>query len=494
MKPQRCSWVLTFLFCLLPHVTAAQLEQPKGADTARECSICHYRWISTFFTEHRKTPLTQLQEDPVVGTQAMCLSCHDGSVRDSRDKICNDPGHQVGNIPTDRVSIPANFPLDENGAMQCSTCHTPHAVKANKDTLVSCFLRAPNDNSTLCKRCHVQNTGGSAAGNHPIEVSAEKAYPAIVAAGGLFGTEKPNEIICETCHTPHGGVNNKRLVLSIEDPRTRSVLCEVCHTQQPGLSEDPTFNRSSHPIDILPGTAAHIPRAWTNGDPVFLGTGGELVCRTCHKPHYAEDKQHLLVEHGGDDSLCVQCHQEQSPIIASPHDLRKSAPEAMNILNKQAKELGPCASCHLVHSGAESYMWARTVHGEGSVPAELCSSCHAPGYCAEEALPKNFSHPMGISLVEGTSPVSLPLFDTMGKRNVTGTISCSGCHDVHNPHPRLTDTPGQNKRPGKFLRDDTHKFVCAVCHGEESLFQFLYFHRDTSRKKETLFPQLMRKR
>ena len=115
MKNSPYSWVLTFLFCLLPQVTAAQLELPKGADTAKECSICHYRWVSTFFTEHRATPLTPLQEDPVVGTQEMCLSCHDGSVRDSRDKICNCPGHQVGNIPSNRVSIPENFPLDDNG-------------------------------------------------------------------------------------------------------------------------------------------------------------------------------------------------------------------------------------------------------------------------------------------------------------------------------------------------------------------------------------------
>ena len=56
MKNSPYSWVLTFLFCLLPQVTAAQLELPKAADTAKECSICHYRWVSTFFTEHRSNP------------------------------------------------------------------------------------------------------------------------------------------------------------------------------------------------------------------------------------------------------------------------------------------------------------------------------------------------------------------------------------------------------------------------------------------------------
>ena len=80
------------------------MELPKSADTAKQCSICHYRWVSTFFTEHRGTPLTPLQEEMVVGTREMCLSCHDGSVMDSRDMVCNDPGHRIGNVPSSRVN------------------------------------------------------------------------------------------------------------------------------------------------------------------------------------------------------------------------------------------------------------------------------------------------------------------------------------------------------------------------------------------------------
>ena len=463
-------YCLVITICLIPHMTLGQMELPKSADTAKQCSICHYRWVSTFFTEHRGTPLTPLQEEMVVGTREMCLSCHDGSVMDSRDMVCNDPGHRIGNVPSSRVNIPDNFPLDNKGAMQCSTCHTPHAIKSKKKTLVEFFLRAPNKNSSLCKVCHISTTGGKAEGNHPVEISSNTKPPIIIEAGGLFGTDKPNEIICETCHIPHGGINNKLLVLSVEDPVTRSVLCEACHTKKPSLSNDQKTAHFSHPLDILPGKAAQIPQQWANGEQVFLGTEGELVCRTCHKPHYAEDREFLLVEHRGNDSLCVQCHQEQARLTGSSHDLRKSVPEEKNVLNKQAREIGPCASCHLVHQGVGTFMWARNIQENDSNPAQFCENCHAQGQCAEQALPGDFSHPMAKMASDDSAPITLPLFDETGQRNQNGIMSCSTCHDVHNPHPVHTDRPGGESTGEMFLRilaNQEPSAICLHCHQEQ---------------------------
>ena len=405
-----------------------------------------------------------------MGTREMCLSCHDGSVRDTRDKVCNDPGHRIGNIPSDRVNIPENFPLDDNGEMQCSTCHTPHAIKYSKETLVEFFLRAPNKDSSLCKSCHISTTGGITKGHHPIEIESTTVPPVIIQAGGKFGTEKPNEIICETCHIPHGGINNKLLVLSVEDPGTRSVLCEACHTKNPSLTNDKKTTHFSHPLDILPGKAAQIPQQWANGEQVFLGTSGELVCRTCHKPHYAEDKEFLLVEHRGDDSLCTQCHREQSRITGSSHDLRKSAPEEKNILNKQAQETGPCASCHLVHRGVGDFMWARNLETNDSSSAQFCANCHAQGECAEGSLPGDFSHPMGLPLSENLDPITLPLFDQTGKQNPRGTISCSTCHDVHNSRSLQSDNSAGGATAELFLRippNQDPSAICIHCHREQ---------------------------
>ena len=181
----------------------------------------------------------------MVGDQEMCFSCHDGSVNDSRDRICNDPGHRIGTIPSHRVTIPEKFPLDKNGAMMCTTCHTPHALKGKEGPLVEFFIRASNKNSSFCKLCHVKNMGGTTKGNHPVDISAKRNPKAIIKAGGLLGTDLPNQIICETCHISHGGINNKFLVLSAEDPQSRSVLCEVCHSKKPGMAKDPNLTHFS---------------------------------------------------------------------------------------------------------------------------------------------------------------------------------------------------------------------------------------------------------
>jgi hypothetical protein len=74
------------LLCCIPCITLAAAEMPRQADTAKKCAICHYRWVYTFFVEHRSTPLAPLDDSrDTVGDPEMCLSCHDGSVRDSRD-------------------------------------------------------------------------------------------------------------------------------------------------------------------------------------------------------------------------------------------------------------------------------------------------------------------------------------------------------------------------------------------------------------------------
>jgi len=463
-------YFLTITFCLLPLISTGQMELPTSPDTAKQCSICHYRWVSVFFLERRGTPLAPFQEARVVGTREMCLSCHDGSVRDTRDKICNDPGHRIGNIPSDRVKIPENFPLDNNGAMQCSTCHTPHAIKYKKETLVEFFLRASNKDSSLCKRCHISTTGGITTGNHPVAIESNTVPSEIIDAGGKFGSEKPNEIICETCHIPHGGITNKLLVLSVKDSGTGSVLCEACHTTNPTLAQDHKTSPFSHPLDILPEKAAQIPQQWANGERVFLGTSGELVCRTCHKPHYAEDKEFLLVEHRGDDSLCTQCHPEQSRITGSSHDLRKSAPEEKNVLNKQARETGPCASCHLVHGGVGNFMWARNLETKNNDSSQFCTNCHAPGECAEGSLPGDFSHPMGLSLSENINPIALPLFDQTGSQSPDGTISCSTCHDVHRPRFLHHNNSTDGATAQLFLRIPSSQdpsAICITCHPEQ---------------------------
>ena len=454
----------------IPGADGQIMDHARKADTAKKCSICHYRWVYTFYVEHRSTPIAPLQEEKVEGEQRMCLSCHDGSVRDSRDRICNDPGHRVGVKPSSGIRIPETFPLDEQGGLLCVTCHTPHALTKQDDRLVEFFLRAPNTNSSLCKQCHITKGGGKAQGNHPVDISAPSNPAPIIEAGGRMGTERPYQIICETCHIPHGGVNNKFLVLSVEDPRTRSVLCEVCHTAKPGLAADASLNRFSHPMDLTADSRVSIPKKWKGGGAVVLGSGGELVCRTCHIPHGAADKDYLLAERNQQDSLCVQCHAAQRGIADASHYRKIISQDERNIKGQAASALGPCSPCHLVHQGTDELMWARRVPKPSAPPGEICKSCHSPEGEAKEVVPAPYSHPMNSAAsIPGTSLV-LPLFAGPGK-NRDGEIRCSTCHDFHNPLPLKSGTMNDPEKRGAYLRlsADGASAICMECHPAQGL-------------------------
>jgi len=451
---------------------AQTMTAPRDADTGKKCAICHYRWVYTFFVEHRGTPLAPLNEDrDTVADKDMCLSCHDGSVMDSRDKICNDPGHKTGVVPSARVTIPRHFPLDARGAMTCGTCHTPHAVAPKKGSLVTSFLRGTNANSSFCRECHQNNTGGAEQGNHPLDVSAKAGADIITRAGGRFGTEQPHQIICETCHIAHGGVNSSFLVMPVESTEAKWILCEVCHTKNPGKGADAGGKRYSHPLDKKPGTSVQIPQTWSSGEKVVLGQSGELVCRTCHKPHQAGDKKFLLADQAQGSGLCMQCHRGKAPVADSRHNLALSAPEEIRRAGSRGHSGGPCESCHLVHEGRGPFMWARNLPAGARGADGLCRSCHAQGQCAAKKLPKDFSHPLGAAVPDTAARGGLPLFTAAGVRSATGTMGCATCHDVHNPAPVTAAGPGGKQ--GLFLRMGSQgaSAHCLACHPDQSLVE-----------------------
>jgi predicted CXXCH cytochrome family protein len=261
-------------------------------------------------------------------------------------------------------------------------------------------------------------------------------------------------------------------VLSAEDPKTRSVLCEVCHTKKPGLAVDSALNRISHPLDLSPGEQMKMPEKWADGKKVVLGTGGELVCRTCHIPHGAADKKKLLVEPNYRDSLCVQCHREKKEIAGTSHYLKVLDPNEKNINGDPISVLGPCSPCHLVHQGAGILMWARKTKQDPAKPGQVCLSCHCIGGAAEKVMPAEFSHPMDIALPQKNPFSSLPLFDEKGK-NYKGKIRCGTCHDFHNPYPYYEDTEQKDVKNAKFLRLTEYgaSGICINCHPRQGLIE-----------------------
>ena len=505
--------VIILLLCALPCQGLAKVELSLHADTSKKCAICHYKWVSTFFLEHRSTPIAKADDKSLeTFSREMCISCHDASVRDSRSTICNDPGHKVGRVPSMRVNIPSDFPFDENGALKCTTCHTPHAVTEGSESMVEYFLRAPNENSAFCKTCHKQMLGGLARGNHPIDVSVNANTDIILRGGGKFGTSRSNQIICETCHRAHGGVNDKRLVLPVENIKSMSVLCEVCHTRnaiRPGKISGKT---RSHPVDVRPGKGVQIPVAWANGEKVFVDHRGEIVCRTCHKPHHATDRAFLLAEFTVKDSLCVQCHRDHARIAGSPHDLKVSAPEYTNMLGETSTHAGLCSPCHSVHNANDQKFiwsaplgpsklegWNEEYTTDTNLMVMICTGCHSEGNIARDKIPLYGLHPRRLEFPEEKQDITnrinetFPVYGDDGELTTEGNIVCSTCHNPHQWDPRNhingRGVQAEGSATTSFLRAEVCERFCAVCHGEDSLVKFTYFHRSTGRKKEgSLFP------
>jgi predicted CXXCH cytochrome family protein len=353
--------------------------------------------------------------------------------------------------------------------MQCTTCHTPHAVSFEEGLQFTFFLRKANNNSSFCKECHVEKVGGLEKGNHPIDIDIKKVPELITKAGGKLGKGPTPTIICETCHTSHGGVSNQRLILSVEDPLSRSVLCEACHGKSPLQVKSATAPRFSHPVDVPPGKSAQIPKKWSNGEEVFRGKNGVLVCRTCHKPHQALEKKVLLADHNVRNSICIECHPGKDAIKDSSHDLQRSAPNEKNIQGARAAEIGVCSPCHLIHQGTARYMWAQPLKNPIKSPDDFCLSCHSKGASAEKAVPKDFSHPMGIKTTSQATSSQLPLYDEQGNTVRNGVIRCLTCHDIHNPHPVRESAEKKGLKQGMFLRlaKSQPSEVCIACHAQQ---------------------------
>jgi predicted CXXCH cytochrome family protein len=455
---QRIGVLMVLLLSLFAGPVHAEQGSALKADTSKKCSICHYKWVSTFFIEHRNTPIAHAEEKSLeMFSRELCISCHDSSIRDSRSSICNDPGHQVGRVPSENINIPPAFPLDEKGALKCTTCHTPHAVTEESESMVTYFLRAPNENSSFCRTCHKKKLGGEAKGNHPIDVTVNTNTAVITRAGGKFGTQKTNQIICETCHRAHGGVNNKRLVLPVENISSTSVLCEVCHSKNALRPGKTSGKARSHPVDIRPGQNVKIPKNWTNGEKVVVGKNGEIVCRTCHKPHNAMDKEFLLADHKGEGSICVQCHK------SSKHSKQEKS-------GMPVEESFPCTSCHLLHNGSSAF--SKVINNSSDLEMFFRTphlSLHSQEFFRTAFIEK-----------EGIENHEIHLFTSNGEPSLDGTIACSTCHNFQKLSQAKTkdnpDNSNDNSTHG-FLRPKIAENLCKTCHGEEALTRYLYFHK-----------------
>jgi predicted CXXCH cytochrome family protein len=202
-----------------------------------------------------------------------------------------------------------------------------------------------------------------------------------------------------------------------------------------------------------------------------------IRCATCHDIHRNEPDSKLLRAARSNSELCLACHTEAGRLLGTPHDLRKSAPEARNIRNEVAAASGPCGSCHLVHPpAATGETWAQHLPPGNHAGKGPCTCCHAPGQCAQERIPRYADHP-AVALWNRTvrgEPGYMPTFDEHGRPSATGVISCPTCHQMHASGSTVATEGESSSR--MFLRA-APQTLCVDCHGVEALWRFLYYHR-----------------
>lgn len=446
------SMISIFLLIVLP-LGAAEPDQHKmsgNPSTAKECAICHYSWVDTFFTERRGTELAPLQTEPVAGSSEMCFSCHDGSVLDSRRAFGADHGHRTGVPPRPGMVIPNNFPLDAKGNMQCVTCHSPHGVSSAPGGSGSTFLRVANTNSSLCMICHPSMAGNTAGENHPLGRVTNNI------PRELWNKHTPREtaahlITCETCHTPHGNRQESLLKANASD----STLCLACHADKSPVNPDGSRN-FMHVVNVIPTNAIVPALLVTNGARV--AKNGAITCLTCHKIHQNKTEKHLLTARiDSQSSFCFNCHTDKKGFIQTKHNLAQVFPQTRNAAGKSVSDSGPCSACHMPHNNARSMAGRNAIEGQ-------CMGCHGLAGIASKTNLFGSNHPVGVSWPPakqsppGAKPVSLPLYDSSRHAGATGDITCMTCHDPHKAQPE-----GRQASRPMFLRKAVPS-LCQECH------------------------------
>lgn len=456
------------LFWFVP--SAADVRAPENPNSAKECALCHYRWVDTFFIEGKGSDLVDYQSEKVEARPEMCFSCHDGSVIDSRARVHNDFRHKVDVPPPPHMKIPQIFPLDDKGRMQCSTCHTAHSMPSGTGNDESIFLRTSNRGSSICRRCHPEMDGGIAAGHHPTG-DVQKNIPASLLPRHADEQGVQRTISCETCHTTHGSPYESLLRKNGRD----CGLCLTCHGDKDSLALEGT-KRPFHGINVRPAHLKVPDELIKQG--AFVGDQGAVICLTCHKVHANKAERHLLlVKQDKKSTLCLTCHADKEYLLQTKHNLGQSAPAEKNLQGETVADGGPCSACHLPHKAA------RKLNEKAGLTSQLCLSCHGPGRFAENKSLGGYTHPLNISPLVvassdnplrtvsiGSTGLTLPLFDRSGAQSESGLITCVTCHDPHREQQASVSTgagAGEKKGNQSLLLRKKSPELCGECHSNK---------------------------
>ncbi len=296
------------------HNLGATSGNPVSAvSEERICIFCHAPHRSTTRTPlwnredsratyvvYDSSTLDALPGQP-TGATRMCLSCHDGTV--ALGEVHSEPAEiefpsgqrfldtSTGSLTTDLADDhPVSFvyddalaqqdpelkppgtisppvALDEQGEMQCTSCHDVH------DDTYGKFLLLQPTGGALCMSCHDKQDWS--IGIHANSTATWDGTPPDPWPGSPDNTVADNA--CRSCHMPHTADQPERLIRRSPEEQT----CYGCHNGHVASSDLETeFNKTyRHPVEQSFGD--HTP------DEDVLTAPRHVECVDCHEPHQA---------------------------------------------------------------------------------------------------------------------------------------------------------------------------------------------------------------
>jgi len=508
-------------------------QKKKSVTSQKNCISCHLAWADDYVAGEG------VQDgSPPVASEAMCYSCHHGAVVDSRRSIGR--GEQHPDIHHQRKQanktsgkhkntkredeIPEAFPLLSNKLdpkkekqLSCGSCHTPHTAGIDEaNTLYSehanPWLRVLNKEGDLCQQCHESKLASTLdkkfplkGVNHPVGIylkkpgdndtdgyakneKLHKGLPESLLERGL-SLASDKQMICQSCHQIHGAANEALTPVEIDEAQ----LCVACHERQHAKDKKDARKKAVHPVNI------------ELEKPVKLGEEKvkKITCLTCHTLHDGKEGTALLKFDNRDGKLCSFCHEEHKAVAGTDHDLRITAKDHENRLNKKTEESGVCGSCHSLHQGDKQtgFLYAgeyKKYKGKEKLLQrdQICLNCHREKGVAEKAEVKLFSHPVEDMVLRSDAKV-MPLINAQNEIEEFGSIACMTCHDPHRWQPehgskkkeevvKQSELKNQDGNViNSFLRRRGAKDTfCVSCHGIETRLKYKYYHDEMVREVE----------
>ena len=405
----------------------------------------------------------------------------------------------LATLAADRLAA-LDPPHDASSAIECSSCHTPHAAQGGAITTVA-------GNSNLCLSCHVP--AGPAAARAFVDTDQAYPYPGLPAGESARGTSHrwdsgpaghvessptntsrgavrtvgaytgryPKTYILTV--TTSGGVGTARFSWTATSPGgggAANVLTAASVALNEGISVN--FANAASGTSFVAGDEFRVyvrTDLTAPTDPVMAARqeDGALMCSTCHNQHSqleppfdpaaptyggagTGEGRHFQRLANDAEAMCLECHGARNVTSAAlgSHAVGVAVPSGSGFTPPTQLPLTSggevaCLSCHAPHYTAATDGSLRRLASYNA----LCTDCHT--LADTSAASKHFEATATATLWPGGQYGSnLPPITDAGRRG-----TCSNCHQPHGWPDGAN--PAQDY---PLLLADREENLCYTCH------------------------------